>query len=94
MVGVTVTVGVAVDVVVVVPEHDTTTNASSEVNADLTLVSLGVCPIQWTSPEGATGMRGFDRAGERSAASRGTPFPLVNPNGSQITGNTEYALAA
>ena len=45
-------------------------------------------------PERATGMRGFDRAGDVSVASRGMLFPLVNPNGSQITGNTSYALAA
>ena len=45
-------------------------------------------------PEGATGMRGFDRAGRRTAASRGTPFLLVNPNGRQTTANTSYALAA
>ena len=43
---------------------------------------------------GITGMRGFDRAGERIAASRGTPFLLENPNGSQITGTNSYALAA
>ena len=45
-------------------------------------------------PQGATGMRGFDRAGRRTAASRGTPFLLVNPNGRQTTANTSYALAA
>src|SRR5438094_4509181 len=45
-------------------------------------------------PPGATGMRGFDRAGRRTAASRGTPFLLVNPNGRQTTANTSYALAA
>jgi len=32
--------------------------------------------------------------GDVSVASRGMLFPLVNPNGSQITGNTSYALAA
>jgi len=41
-----------------------------------------------------TGMRGFDRARKRTAASRGTPFLLVNPNGRQTTANTSYALAA
>ena len=45
-------------------------------------------------PERATGMRGFDRAGDVNVASRGTSFFLVNPNGSQITGNNSYALAA
>ena len=45
-------------------------------------------------PRRATGMRGFDRAGRRTAASRGTPFLLVNPNGRQTTANTSYALAA
>jgi hypothetical protein len=42
----------------------------------------------------ATGMRGFDRAGRRIAARRGTPFLLANPNGRQTTANTSYALAA
>ena len=44
--------------------------------------------------KGITGMRGFDRAGDVSVARRGTPFLLVNPNGSQITGTNSYALAA
>ena len=45
-------------------------------------------------PEKATGMRGFDRAGDVNVASRGTSFFLVNQDDSQITGTNSYALAA
>src|SRR2546430_17514399 len=53
-----------------------------------------VLPEKTGRPIADTGMRGFDRAGRRTAASRGTPFLLVNPNGRQTTANTSYALAA
>src|SRR5688500_17735906 len=53
-----------------------------------------VARLELMVPERATGMRGFDRAGDVNVASRGTSFFLVNPNGSQITGNNSYALAA
>jgi len=56
MVGVTVTVGVAVDVATdVAPEQDTTASASSEVKADLTLVSLGCARYNGHRPKGPRG---------------------------------------
>src|SRR5947207_477471 len=70
--------------------HATTNAAQITVRTATSLLHISTIVL----PVGATGMRGFDRAGRRTAASRGTPFLLVNPNGRQTTANTSYALAA
>src|SRR2546427_340967 len=71
-------------------EHALTRAAQSTLRRASCILHIGTIVL----PQGATGMRGFDRAGRRTAASRGTPFLLVNPNGRQTTANTSYALAA
>lgn len=73
------------------PAHATVTTTTSAIHL---LIEWSVCGTMSGVPQGTTGMRGFDRAGERSVASRGTPFPLVNPNGRQTTADNSYALAA
>src|SRR6267143_5328991 len=72
------------------PEHAVTNAAEITMRTAISHFHIGTIVL----PHGATGMRGFDRAGRRTAASRGTPFLLVNPNGRQTTANTSYALAA
>ena len=96
-VGVVVRSGVVDDLAAGGAAHAVASAAQITVRTAKSLLHIGtiVLPKRIAGvPHGDTGMRGFDRAGRRTAASRGTPFLLVNPNGRQTTANTSYALAA